>query len=117
MPDLKIIVVGAKSILSDAARQAWAERNITLVGPIPADKVRIEEARLAAGVVLDVAEEIEQIYDLSERLDLAQVPFLFAVIGKTAPDGPKPFLLNGAEEDMTAILTTLTQQGRNTSRH
>jgi hypothetical protein len=117
VPYLKIIVVGAESSVSDTARAAWAERNVTLIGPIPAEEVRIDEARLAAGVVLDVAEEIDEIYDLSERLDLAQVPFLFAVIGKTAPNEPKPFLLNGEDEDMTAILTALTQQGSNTSRH
>lgn len=117
MPVLKIIVVGAKTILSDPARKAWAERGISLVGPIAASTVRIEEARLAAGVVLDMTEEIDQIYDLSERLDLAEVPFLFAVIGEMARGEPKPFLLNDTADDMAAILDALMRQGANGARH
>ena len=117
MQGLKIIIVGSPEFLSEPVRKAWRAAGIELLGPYPIAMIDRTEALKSNGVVIDICEDPEAIFALSEKLESWQVPFLYALPTATALARTGPYMINDRSSDMEAVVGALMKDYDKGVRH
>ncbi|MFD1744034.1 hypothetical protein ACFSE1_01035 [Rhizobium helianthi] len=107
MPRFEIIVVGPPDFISEQVRTAWLALGAVLVGPIACHDLHDEMARRAGGVLMDVSLDAAELFDISERLMMFDVPFLFVMNSRLPTGASQPYLLTEKENDIRAIISAL----------
>jgi hypothetical protein len=115
--DLKIMMVGPRDFVSDKVRSAWRAAGAELLGPFAISQVDATKAIKANGVVIDISQDPDAVFLLSERLDVLRIPFLYALDEKTAMGSVTPFVVNSVRADIVAITTALLTEGDTGTRH
>jgi hypothetical protein len=111
---IQIIVVdgdGTRDLI--AVRQVWEGMRVELLGPFPAQTLPADVLRQANGVLIVLGAECQSLQRLLDRLEAAQVPFLFVEEGSS----DKCFTLQADKPDIEDMLEELALQGDTGIRH
>jgi hypothetical protein len=115
--DLKIMIVGPLEFLSPKTRRAWGDMGIELLGPFTTANVDLKVASTTDGLVIDITNDADATFKLSEELEALKIPFLYALGDGTLVQRSGPFVLNGRAADIQAIVNTLLTEGDVGTRH
>jgi hypothetical protein len=112
----EIMLVGPESFISQSVRTAWRAAGLHLLGPFPIAKVDIRQARQATGVVIDISQDPDAIFELCELLEEQKISFLYA-LAKDAVRRDGAFVVSDAATDIEGIILALVREGDSGTRH
>ena len=111
---IQIIVVDGNGTRDlSVVRPVWNRMEVELLGPFPAQTLPADVLRQANGVLIVLGAECQSLQRLLDRLEAAQVPFLFIEDG--SPD--RCFALQADAPDIEDMLEELALQGDTGVRH
>jgi hypothetical protein len=105
----QIIVVADAGFVPDTVRAAWRRSGVELVGPVAPASVNVAALIRSAGVLMDLSLEASALFDLSERLQQLNVPFLFVVGSQARSASASPYRVSERRAEIAVILTALTE--------
>ncbi|MGK9052087.1 hypothetical protein KXS03_10955 [Neorhizobium petrolearium] len=117
MSRYKMMVVGDKDLLPPGTRHAWQQAGIELAGPMPPADFDIRLLGGMHGVLIDAACDAQFMFDASEMLEAASIPFLFVVPEQQIAARRNPHVLGTRTEDIQAIVQELLRQYDRGVRH
>ena len=117
MLGLTFIVVGPPGFLSLSTRRAWEQAGIGLLGPYPLAGVDLDGGATVNGAIVDILEEPEDLFLLSQKLEDRHIPFIFALGADFHTASRSPFFLNDNAADIRKVVETLTLEGDSGLRH
>jgi len=105
---LRYLVISDRS-LPTSLSNAWKAMDIVLLGPITAAAVEAFDLGGHDGAIVDLEYEGGEMIACVEKLDLGQIPFVFAAFVSSSLKPPGCFVLSEAKEEIWAIYNRLGQ--------
>jgi hypothetical protein len=112
-----MIILASAPFVSTRTRTAWLEAGIEIVGPLPLAVPIMDMVFQSIGVVIDITQEVDAVFAVSEELERQRVPFLYALGGANLPHSEGVFIVNDVPKDIAAIVNALLGQSADLLRH